>query len=395
MATQRLQIKAPDGITLEGRIERPKGPARATAVFAHCFTCGKDIVAAKRVSAGLAAQGIAVLRFDFTGLGQSGGAFEETTLASNVTDLIAAAEALTDALASPSLLIGHSLGGAAVLRAAEHLPSVRAVVTIGTPFEPGHVTENFAWALAKIEGEGWAEVDLGGRPVKIGRDFVEDVDSAELAEPLSRLKRALLVLHAPQDQVVGIDNATRIFAAAKHPKSFVTLDSADHLLSNPADAEYAANVIAAWASRYLDPPKQTASEAPDGVVRVREVAGYRQEVLAGTHQLTADEPLSLGGTDRGMTPYQLLSAGLGACTSITLRMYAERKQLPLDRVTVDVRHSKSSDPDSGERTEHLGRDVLLEGALTTEQRAALMRIANKCPVHRTLEAGIRIETSEK
>jgi putative redox protein len=401
MATERITFPGHSGAGLSARLDRPEGPHLATALFAHCFTCGKDIAAARRIAARLAAMGFAVLRFDFTGLGNSGGDFAETGFVSNVGDLKAAARWLADQGMAPGLLIGHSLGGAAVLKAAGDMASVRAVVTIGAPFDPGHVVHNFEGALDRIERDGAAEVTLGGRPVRIGRDFVREVADADPAAYVGKLRRALLVLHAPRDTIVGIENAAEIFKAARHPKSFVTLDDADHLLSRRADADYAADLIAAWAPRYLalEPPKP-APDTPEGVVRVSEVEpdGFLQNVNSGPgHHLYADEPVEVGGTDRGLTPYGLLAAGLGACTSMTIRIYARRKNWPLAHVRVDVSHDKvhaedCADCDSGAKIDRFRREITLEGALDTEQRTRLLAIADKCPVHRTLESEVRIET---
>lgn len=400
MPTERVTFTGHSGDRLAARLDLPEGPHLATALFAHCFTCGKDIAAARRISARLAAMGFAVLRFDFTGLGHSGGEFANTTFRSNVADLGAAAEYLTARDMPPGLLIGHSLGGAAMLRAARHIASARAVVTIGAPFDPDHVTRNFAEALETIERDGAAEVDLGGRPVTIGRDFVRDVQGQALAEDIAHLKRALLILHAPRDSVVDISNATRIFTTARHPKSFVTLGDADHLVSAAEDAEYAAGVIAAWSGRYLDlrrpaPPVG----APEGVTRVTEAdpGGFLQDVQNGPHHhMVADEPEAYGGTDRGPSPYGFLSAGLGACTSMTIRMYARRKGWPLEGVSVDVRHDKVHAQDAGTaqdtRIDRFTRRITLEGPLTDDQRARLLEIADRCPVHRTLEAGAHITT---
>jgi uncharacterized OsmC-like protein/pimeloyl-ACP methyl ester carboxylesterase len=399
MPTERFAFPGHSGAGLAGRLDLPEGPHLATALFAHCFTCGKDNVAARRIAARLSGAGFAVLRFDFTGLGGSEGDFAATGFASNAADLIAAAHALAARGMAPSLLIGHSLGGAAVLKAAAGIDSARAVVTIGAPFDPGHVTHNFAGALDRIEAEGAAEVTLGGRTLRIGRGFVREVAGEDLAPAIAALKRALLVMHAPRDEVVGIENATRIFLAARHPKSFVTLDDADHLISRPADATYAADVIAAWAARYLDlgdpaPP----AGAPEGVVRVSEADadGFVQNVNAGPrHHTLADEPAGFGGTDRGMTPYGFLAAGLGACTSMTMRMYARRKGWALRHIRVDVSHGKVHAEDAagdGGRADLFRRDVVLEGDLDDDQRAKLLEIADKCPVHRTLEGSSRVET---
>ena len=401
MRTERFTFTGHGGHDLAARLDLPDGPPLATALMAHCFTCGKDIPAARRIAARLAGMGIVVLRFDFTGLGHSGGEFENTSFTSNVADLVAAAAAL-DARGTPvDLLIGHSLGGAAVLRAAADIPSVRAIATIGAPFDPGHVTRNFEGALDDIARKGAAEVKLGGRKLRIGRDFVEDVSAQNLEPALAALKPALLVLHAPRDEIVGIDSATNIFLHAKHPKSFVTLDDADHLITRPADAEYAADVIAAWATRYLDLHRPAPPiGAPEGVTRVTETDpdGFAQDVVAGggKHHLIADEPVAYGGTDRGLSPYQLLAASLGACTSMTLRMYARRKKWPLDGVSVDVTHDRMHAQDAPspgtERIDRFRREITLTGPLDDEQRARLREIADKCPVHRTLEAGAKVET---
>lgn len=401
MPTTRVTFPGHDGATLAARLDLPRGKPLAYALFAHCFTCGKDIAAARRIAGRLASMGIGVLRFDFTGLGHSEGEFANTTFRSNVDDLHRAAAWMTDKGMAPGLLIGHSLGGAAALRAGAEMDGIRAIATLGAPFDPGHVTHNFAGALDRIASEGAAEVDLGGRPFVIGRDFVENVRAEELKPALGKLRAALLVLHAPRDTVVGIDNATAIFTAARHPKSFVTLDEADHLLSRAEDAEYAAEVIAAWAARYmgLRPPAPPPG-APEGIVRVTEAdpKGFLQDVSSGPdHHILADEPEAYGGTDRGFTPYGLLSAGLGACTSMTIRMYARRKGWPLDGVEVDVSHDKVHAQDAGtgpgDRVDMFRRVIRLNGALDSDQRARLLEIADRCPVHRTLEAAARVETT--
>ncbi len=401
---EKITFEGATGERLAARLDRPDGPHLATALFAHCFSCSKDIAAARRISGRLAAMGFAVLRFDFTGLGHSEGEFANTTFTSNVGDLVAAARWLADRGMGPSLLIGHSLGGAAALRAAGEIEGLRAVATIGAPFDPEHVTHNFGDALERIEADGEAEVELGGRPFTVGRDFLRDVREAELGPAIGALGRALLVLHAPRDQVVGIDNATRIFAAAKHPKSFVTLDGADHLLSNAADATHAADVIAAWAGRYIDlAPPAPPPGAPEGVVRASEADphGFLQDIQSGpSHHLLADEPASHGGSDLGPSPYGLVSAGLAACTSMTIRMYARRKGWPLAHVSVDVTHSKMHAENAqgtgaaAGRLDRFARTVHLSGALSPEQRARLMEIADRCPVHRTLEAVARVDTAE-
>ncbi|RFP87565.1 OsmC family protein [Rhodobacteraceae bacterium 63075] len=400
MPTKRLDFESRSGHKLAARLDMPDGPHLATALFAHCFTCSKDIPAAKRISQRLAAQGIAVLRFDFTGLGHSEGEFANTDFSSNVGDLAAAAEALEAGIGAPDLLIGHSLGGAAVIAAAGQIPSAKAVVTIGAPYDPAHVTRHFGEKREEILETGEAEVDLGGRPFVIRKEFLEDVSHANLETRLQELGKALLVLHAPRDEIVGIDNAAEIFMAAKHPKSFITLDDADHLITRPGDAEYAAEVIAAWAARYLDMrPPAPPPGAPEGITRVSEAdpQGFLQDIMSGPqHHALADEPEAYGGTNRGMSPYGFLAAGLGACTSMTIRMYARRKGWPLEHVRVDVSHEKVHAQDasegSREKIDSFKRVVHLEGELSGEQRQKLLEIADKCPVHRTLERANDIVT---
>lgn len=400
MPTKRLTFPGHDGQMLAARLDLPNGPHLATALFAHCFTCSKDIFAARRISARLAAMGVAVLRFDFTGLGHSEGEFANTTFSSNVGDLVAAARYLDGEGMAPALLIGHSLGGAAVLKARADIASVRAVVTLNAPFDPGHVIDNFGAALDTIADIGESEVCLGGRPFRIRKSFVDDVSAENLAPAIANLNAALLVMHAPRDETVSIDNASQIFVAAKHPKSFVTLDDADHLISRAEDAEYAADVIAAWVGRYVDlrapaPPPG----APEGIVRVTEADanGFLQDIQAGQHHhAIADEPESYGGTDRGMSPYGFVASGLGACTSMTMRMYARRKGWPVTGIQVDVSHSKVHAQDAGTgspgKIDIFIRKIRLEGDLNDEQRQKLLEIADKCAVHRTLEHGAKVET---
>ena len=402
MPTNKITFAGHSGEMLAARLDLPTGAILATAIFAHCFTCSKDIPAAKRISQRLASNGIAVLRFDFTGLGHSEGEFANTDFTSNVADLERAAHYLAIEHQAPSLLIGHSLGGAAVLRAAKLIDSVKAVAVIGAPSDPEHVLHNFGSSLAEISDKGEAEVNLGGRPFTIRKEFVDDVSATNLTESISTLKRALLVLHSPIDTIVGIENAAAIFGAAKHPKSFVTLDQADHLISRAEDADYAAGVINAWAMRYLDLPKPAVMVgAPEGVVRSTEAdgAGFLQDIQAGpAHHTLADEPLSYGGTNLGMTPFNFLSAGLAACTSMTVRMYARRKGWPLDHISVDVHHDKihaeecvDCETKSG-KVDQFTRVVILKGDLDDAQRARLLEIADKCPVHKTLESEISIKT---
>ncbi len=399
MPTERFTFPGHSGQRLAARLDMPDGPHLATALFAHCFTCSKDIPAARRIAARLATMGIAVLRFDFTGLGHSEGEFENTTFTTNVQDLMAAYAELSERDMPPSLLIGHSLGGAAVLAAAPQMDAVKAVVTIGAPFDPDHVTHNFAASLPQIVSEGVAEVSLGGRPFRISNEFLNDISQTNLTSAIKSLNAALLVLHGPRDGIVSIDNASQIFVTAKHPKSFITLDDTDHLLTRTEDAEYAADVIATWASRYLEltraaPPIGT----PEGILRVSEAdpEGFLQDIQSGPHHILADEPAAYGGTNQGLTPYGLLAAGLGACTSMTIRMYARRKGWPLEHVSVDVSHSKVHGQDAqgngGSKIDSFMRRITLGGHLDADQRARLLEIADRCPVHQTMERSNHIET---
>ena len=403
MPTERFQFPGADGQQLAATLDTPEREITAYTLFAHCFTCGKDVLAAKRIAVALAAKGIAVLRFDFTGLGSSEGDFANSTFSSNVADLVRAADHLRKTRKAPAILIGHSLGGAAILAAAEQIPDAKAVVTIAAPSDPAHVTGLFADRVDDIRKQGKAEVSLAGRPFTITRQFLDDVAERNLMAHVAKLHRALLIMHAPTDDTVGIDNATRIFVAAKHPKSFVSLDGADHLLSERRDAAYVADVVAAWVSRYLDPmvSEEAADpgEAPRNVVvRETRTSKFQQTVSIGPHLLLADEPVAAGGEDSGPGPYDFLLAGLGACTSMTMRLYADRKSLPLERTTVTLSHSKIHAEDCAEcetkagMLDQIERVITMEGALDAEQRQKLMEIADKCPVHRTLTSEIHIVT---
>lgn len=391
MHSEKIAFLGAAGAMLAARLDRPEGAVRATAILANCFTCSKDIAAARRISGRLAALGIAVLRFDFTGLGHSAGEFANTNFASNVGDLVAAAEWMSAQGMPTQLMIGHSLGGAAVLKAAPRIACLRAVVTIGAPFDPAHVMHNFGGKLDEIREKGFAQVTLSDRPFEIRRQFPYDISQASLADASPRLGAALLVLHAPRGAVVGIENASAIFSAARHPKSFISLDDADHLVSRAEDAEYVADLISSWSSRYpVLPPETAQPDIPEGIVRVAEAvaSGFRQAIrIGGAHQLVADEPVSTGGTDLGLSPYQLLSATLGACTTMTLRLYARRKGIPLAHMACDVTHNKCHTADFAEcsktqpKVDVFRRRIRLEGDLTESQRGALPAIADKCPVH--------------
>ncbi len=407
---ERITFRGGLGDELAARLDLPEAEPTAYALFAHCFTCSKDVAAAAAISAGLVEEGVAVLRFDFTGLGASGGEFANTDFSSNIEDLIAAADMLRETREAPTLLIGHSLGGAAILAAAAHIPESRAVVTIGAPFDPAHVAELFPDDVVDtVCAEGESVVEIAGRRFTVGRTLLDDLDTHRMSAAIAHLDRPLLVMHSPIDNVVGIDNARQIHDAARHPKSFVSLDSADHLLSNRADGAYAARVLAAWASRYLPAPppeaataEQAATAAPtDGTVHVGETGTGRftQQVLVRGHELIADEPLDIGD-DLGPTPYDLLLAALGACTTMTLRMYADRAGLPLEHVSVDLRHDRVYSDDCHDapqqrcRVEQLTRTLHVVGPeLTDAHHDKLLEIADKCPVHRTLLGDIRIETT--
>jgi uncharacterized OsmC-like protein/pimeloyl-ACP methyl ester carboxylesterase len=403
MPTERFQFTSSEGHQLAAALDMPEQEPLAYALFAHCFTCGKDVLAAKRIAVALAAKGIAVLRFDFTGLGSSEGDFANSTFSSNVADLVRAADHLRDTRSAPAILIGHSLGGAAVLAAAGQIPDARAVVTIAAPSDPAHVTGLFKDRIEDIRTHGRVEVSLAGRPFPIRREFLDDIAEHNLMTHVTSLHKALLIMHSPTDDTVGIDNATRIFVAAKHPKSFVSLAGADHLLTGWRDAAYVADVIAAWATRYLDPvaPEEAVDlrEAPRNVV-VRETRNgkFQQTISVGPHRMLADEPVAAGGEDTGPGPYDFVLAGLGACTSMTMRLYAERKSLPLERVTVKLRHSRIHAEDCAEcetkagMLDQIDRVIAMEGNLDAEARSKLMEIADKCPVHRTLTSEIHIVT---
>jgi putative redox protein len=401
--TERFQFTGEGGHQLAAALDTPDGAIHAHALFAHCFTCGKDVLAAKRIAVALASRGIAVLRFDFTGLGSSEGDFANSTFSSNVADLVRAADHLRETRKAPAILIGHSLGGAAILAAAGQIPEAKAVVTIAAPSDPAHVTHLFRDRIEDIRAQGKVQVQLAGRPFHITREFLDDVAEHHLMAHVAKLHKALLVMHSPTDDTVGIDNATNIFVAAKHPKSFVSLSGADHLLSGRRDAAYVADVIAAWAERYVDtaaaqPAADPTATPRNVVVRETRAGKFQQAVTTGPHQMLADEPVTAGGEDTGPGPYDFVLAGLGTCTSMTMRMYADRKSLPLDRVTVTLKHSKIHADDCAEcetkegLLDQIDRVITIEGALDADQRKRLMEIADKCPVHRTLTSEIRIVT---
>ena len=403
MITEHITFPGAHGDALSARLSLPvDGKVRACARVAHGFTCSKDLRAAGNISRALTQRAIAVMRFDFTGLGESEGDFAETTFPTNVEDLVAAAEFMQSRYEAPAILVGHSLGGAAVLQATARIPSIRAVATIGAPFDPGHVKNLFVDALDDIEARGSADVVLGGRRFTVSREFVRDLEGQRVEETIGSLDRPLLIFHSPVDETVGIENAALIYKAARHPKSFVSLDDADHLLSETADSLYVGAVLAAWAGRYLkpgdEPDTRDAHRTGDRVVARTGTERFRTEILARGHDIIADEPRAVGGRDLGPTPYDLLAAALGACTSMTLRMYADRKDWPLEEAIVRLKHSRihsedeERDEDGEARLDRLDRRLELVGPLDGEQRARLLEIADRCPVHRTLSAGVRIDT---
>jgi putative redox protein len=398
---QRIEFEGSGGDRLAARLDLPAGPLRACAIFAHCFTCSKDLFATQRIASELAGRGIAVLRFDFTGLGASGGEFANSNFSSNVEDLLRAAAHLAAHVGPAEILIGHSLGGAAVLAAAARLPEVRALVTIGAPADAEHVISHFRAQVPAIEDRGEAEVELAGRRFTIRRQFLEDLRGHNLTDTVARLHRPLLVLHSPIDATVGIDNARQIFDAAKHPKSFVSLDGADHLLSRREDAVFVAEVVSSWAARYLSPRPIDDDAQPAGPrVRATGEGRFQHVVQVGRHRLFADEPESDGGLASGPSPYDFLSIALGACTSMTIRLYAERKNWQLAPFSVEVTHSRVHAADCADcaegadgKIDHFVRRIVIEGGVDESARAKLLEIADKCPVHRTLEARSHVATS--
>lgn len=417
MKTQTVKFPGADGNTLTGLIDRPAGTPRGYALFAHCFTCTKNLKAATNIAKALAAEGLATLRFDFTGLGQSEGEFAETNFSSNVADLVAAAEFLEREHTAPAVLVGHSLGGAAALQAAGEIDSVVAVATIAAPARPAHVTKMFKDKRTKIEETGEAEVQLAGRPFTIRKQFLDDLESHGLPESIGKLRKALLIFHSPLDDTVEVQNASELFTHAKHPKSFVSLDKADHLLSREEDSRYVGRVLAAWAGKYLesDAPKPDVSpksgdenvDASAGenagepeVVARTDAGAFLTEMRVAGHEMLADEPESYGGTDRGPTPYDYLSAALASCTAMTVQLYAGRKDHALETVTVRVRHSKIHAKDCEEcetregKLDRFERSIALEGDLSDDARKALIDIADRCPVHRTLHSEVSIKTTE-
>ena len=400
MQSKNISFPNADGQALAGILDMPDRDPRAYALFAHCFTCSKNLKAATNIARAMTDAGIAVLRFVFTGLGKIEGAFEDTSFSSNIADLLSAVDWLEKEHRAPEILFGHSLGGTAVLQAASRIPSAVAVATIGSPADPEHVTHMLTGAEDALAEDGVAEVQLGGRPFRIRKEFVDDLAVHDLPATIASLRKALLVMHAPLDDIVEIDNASELFRAAKHPKSFVSLDKADHLLSRSEDSRYAGEILSAWAKRYLPNDVESSGlRAASGEVVARTgVGGFATEVRAGKHAFLADEPVSVGGTDKGPTPYDLLAAALATCTTMTLRMYAAHKKLDLESATVRVSHGRVHADDCVDCEQQDGqihefsRELLLEGGLTEAQRARMLEIADRCPVHKTLHSEIKVRT---
>ncbi len=405
MTSKNLHFEGSGGNRLSARLDLPAdGRAEAFALFAHCFTCSKNLKSVNTICRALTRERVAVLRFDFTGLGESEGDFADTNFSTNVADLMAAADFMSHEYEAPKILIGHSLGGAAVIKAAKNISASKAVAVIGAPSDPAHIMRHFEKHRETIAREGEAEIAIEGRPFRIKKQLLDDLGESQLEEAVRNLKKALLIFHSPIDNTVGIDNAARLFQYARHPKSFISLDQADHLLMNAADARYVGAMIASWVRKYLDlePPQKPSADAADNriVARIGK-SGFRTEIMANGLALIADEPISVGGTNMGPSPYDYLVAGLGACTAMTLRMYANRKKWPLDEVVVSLSHQKihakdcqTCDTDQP-IVDWIERELELKGGLSAVQLQRLMEIADRCPVHRTLESKIKIHTNLK
>jgi len=398
--TQRVEFKGSTGETIAGKLDKPIGPIRAYALYAHCFTCTKEFIGSRSICQELASHGIAILRFDFTGLGASSGEFSETNFCSNVLDLKAAAKFMEQELEAPQLLIGHSLGGAAVLAVSKDIESAKVVISIAAPADADHVIHNFSDYIEEIESKGVAQVKLGRRTLTIKRQFLEDLRAQNVTKDLGDVRKAFLIMHSPTDDTVGVENASRIYAAAKHPKSFISLDKADHLLTKPEDAAYVAATIHTWASRYL-PREEDKTQKWEGHVTVSETGAskFQNWVQAGPHGFMADEPKSYGGTETGPTPYNLLGAALGACTSMTLRNYAALKKIDVERIKVAVEYSKIHIEDCNEceqgqngKIDQFERRIEIQGDVEESVKARMLEIADRCPVHRTLENNAHIVT---
>lgn len=402
MHTTKVYFENPNGNQLAGYLELPVNRKPHNFVlFAHCFTCNKNFKAVKNICTGLTSKGFGVLRFDFTGLGESEGEFANSNFSGNIEDLLAAAQFLKTNYTAPTLLIGHSLGGAAVLFAAKELPEVKAAATVGTPATVSHITHLLKDDLDEIESKGMATVNIGGRPFEIRKQFLQDIEEQKLKTVVAGLKQSLLFLHSPQDTVVEIKNAEDLYRTAKHPKSFVSLDGADHLLLKKEDSLYVGELIGSWAYRYLDIPEAEELDSDHQVVAQLGEEGYTTYIKAGKHQLIADEPIKIGGNEFGPSPYEFLSAALASCTSMTIHMYARMKKWPVKLVETHINHSKNHAEDCEDcknpsaKIDSFDREILIEGDLDEKQRKRLLEIADKCPVHKTLHQKVEIKTRYK
>ncbi|MDT0651282.1 bifunctional alpha/beta hydrolase/OsmC family protein [Autumnicola edwardsiae] len=399
MKTTKVAFKNNEGNELVGYLELPTNQKPHNFVlFAHCFTCNKNFFAPKNISRTLASRGFGVLRFDFTGLGESEGNFSDTNFSGNVQDLVAAAKFLKKEHKSPSVLVGHSLGGAAVLMASEEIESVKAIATIAAPSTITHVEGLLSEQMDKLMKDANATVNIGGRPFKIKKQFLEDLQKHDLRSRLSKLEKAILILHSPQDEVVEVKNAEELYTAVSHPKSFVSLDGADHLLNDKEYSIYAGRVIATWAEKYIELEEIQDLETDHQVVANLGKEGFTTQVKAGIHNFTADEPVKMGGNNFGPTPYEFLSAGLAACTSMTIQMYAKRKKWPVENVETHVNYAKQHAKDcedcdkDGSKIDTFEREISISGDLEEKQKERLLEIADKCPVHKTLSAKVTILT---
>ncbi len=405
MSIQKVTFPNFNGQTLSARLELPDNQEPHNfAIFAHCFTCNKNLSAIRNISRAMNKQGIAVLRFDFTGLGESEGDFVDTNFSSNIEDLVAAADFLTNQYQSPPILIGHSLGGAAVIFAAKKIDSIKAVATIGAPSSPEHVQHLFSSNLDSIKTEGVSEVNIGGRPFNISNKFIEDIESKSMETCIKSLRKPILIIHSPQDETVGIQNAKELYHYAHHPKSFISIDGADHLMTRTKDSKYVGGVIAGWVDRYIEMPQKEKITTQHQVAVSIGNTGFTSEIKVGNHSLTADEPESVGGNDFGPSPYEYVSSGLGACTVMTLRMYADRKKWNLTKVIVHINHSKeyerefdgyNSEETNLNKVDVFRKEIELYGDLDETQKKRLVEIADKCPVHKTLHTLPIIQTELK
>jgi uncharacterized OsmC-like protein/pimeloyl-ACP methyl ester carboxylesterase len=402
MKSTKLNIKNDKGFTLHAYLELPANQKpNHYAIFAHCFTCTSSLSAVKNISRALTNYGFGVVRFDFTGLGKSEGEFADSHFSANVEDLIAVSDYMFSNYKAPSLLIGHSLGGAAVISAAAKLENIKAVATIGAPATISHVTNLFSHGIDEIKDKGEVEVNIGGRPFKINNEFIDDFSKTDLLSIVKNIRKPMLILHSPTDTIVGIKNAEQLYQQAHHPKSFVSLDNADHLLSKSEDSNYAGNMIGVWVQRYFNAQEnemlETKGEQLVGHLNLLE-NNFTTSIQTKKHTMIADEPASAGGDDFGPSPYEYLNAGLVACTAMTLKLYAQRKNWDLQEVFVYVTHSRKHSDDLGIEVnkpsylDHISKKLKFVGNLDETQKQRLKEIASKCPVHKTIASEVVFET---